>query len=143
MRPALRTESQNAAASLQVFVGIRLFGRGFKPRILDPRNFRVVFQKLGKLQGVGAVTLHAKRKRLQIHVYQERVLRRQNRARIAHYVRARLDQKREFAKLLGVNHAVVAFIRRAKIGEFRVVVIEVSLVNDNSAHCRGMPVCIL
>ena len=108
-----------------------------------PSHLRVARQVLGHRASVGGVPGHAQVQALQPQIDEEGVLRRLDRAQIAHELRRRLGDVGTFqAEALGIHHAVVALIGRREPRELVGVGVPIKAARIHNDASDGSAVAV-
>ena len=110
--------------------------------IVYPRHLVALAQPASHLQGILAMLRHTQVQSLQAQVEQKRILRRLDRAQVAHQLAGGLGDIGHLPKGLRVGQAVVRGIRLAKAGELvgMGLPIEVAAIYDATAYAGRMAI---
>ena len=122
---------------------VMVLGR-FQARVVDPLYFRMGFEVLGDLEGIGAVPLHAEVQSFEALNEQEGVEGRKTAAHIAEELQTHLHDERDIRTASGgkgfegfpVREAMVGHVRLGKARESAIAPIKVTAVHDDAADGR-------
>ena len=143
---ALDGKGDNAAGAVgQIFLGELVVLVALEVGIVDPRDLVLRFQELSYRKAVLAVALHPDVQRLEAVIQVKSVLRRLDRAEIAHELAGRLGDIAELSELLGIDQAVIALVGSGHAGELVRVShpVKIAAVDDSAANADRVAVHIL
>ena len=137
----LQTEADHAAAAVrQVLEGAFVFGVGGKSRIAYPTDGRMFLQELCERKSIGTVLCHSQVQALQTEIKKEGALGRLGAAEIAHELRCGFgDECAGQAEALGIDEAMVAFIRSGQTGKFSACAVQSKLPESTMQPPTAQP----
>ena len=116
----------------------------FQAAVIHPCHLPVAFQVFGYFLRIGTVARHPQVQRFESEVQQKSVLRRLDRAQVAHQLRGRLGDIGQLAEIFRIGQSVIRSVGTGQSGVFVRMgfPIEIAAVDDRAANAGRMAVHI-